>query len=404
MPFIWSEDIFVGTQSKAYHITELRTNVNIIRNLVSLPDYDWAADLPTDIKPVGDKILEDDVPYQPPPNPPPTPESDLLEIRYALDQAYDENYCHSDYTLFDSIAYPAFYGTVLYSHLVANLASNRVTVLSVDNVSFFASNDSAYCTAHDVSFCSNENTTHNDTYYSLDRSADNDTYNNSEDSNYNITHDSGYDVEDNADHAGGFYASVLSSEYVTYNSSWDSTVEATDNATYNSEDNSADNVSDYTTNNPSYDNGVNVEYYATYCAGEDSADLSSNYGTDNNSYDSIYNNAECGTHNVGDDSVVDLSNDVLVKSSNYISNLNNDDTTYCPTYDSGVFDNNYSFVYTGEDTTVQTLHYGANLLSNNSIDYSSECSVVNVSVQTGDHATYNGTVNSGHDSLAQGGV
>jgi hypothetical protein len=133
MPFSWSETIVQGsTMIKASHISELKTNIDIERVARALPGYSWTR------TPAINSIIQQGSAGSSP---------DFYDLRTALDQTYDRNYCMTHLATHYSTYLSNHNTNYLSTHYSSNLASHQSTYLS-SNYSYCGGNYS-----HNYSDC-----------------------------------------------------------------------------------------------------------------------------------------------------------------------------------------------------------------------------------------------------------
>jgi hypothetical protein len=138
MAFSWAETITANvTKPKASHISELKTNINTERAARALGGYAW-----TRTPVIYDRIRQDATADTP----------DFLDLRKALNQAYDNNYCVGHYT----------------THQISNLGTHYITHNS-SNLAYCPSNygtnnpgvQTIHCDTNYAGNCPNDYATNN---------------------------------------------------------------------------------------------------------------------------------------------------------------------------------------------------------------------------------------------------
>jgi len=89
MSFSWTDTMTSGLLVKDTHYTELKTNISTVRSMRGLSTY-WIGSASDDV-PIYLNLIE--------------------ELKYGIDKAKDEDYCHAYYSSHNSSYCSAYYDT-----------------------------------------------------------------------------------------------------------------------------------------------------------------------------------------------------------------------------------------------------------------------------------------------------
>ena len=200
MSYSWTDVITAGaTISKATHHVELHTNIDDVRSKVGLAGYAWSK-TPSQYT---DKIES----------------IDYTQIRTALDDAKDENYCHTH----NATHYPGYlnddHGTYQSGYDAGQDAALNVTHLNNDHVTHLSGHDTGQDATHYPGYLNDDNGTYYSGYDAGQDAAHYPGYLSDHHGTYYGSHLVGYDAAHYPgylnDYHGSYYVTKLSSNRIS---------------------------------------------------------------------------------------------------------------------------------------------------------------------------------------------